>query len=107
MLIILTKKITLPEAVSADLTSVKEELASITRKPFSEAMAISILISVYRAHLSEPCARDAFRQRMANGNFMSPEEFEKTWDNPKPKTGKSKGVQSLERPSSASHRTHA
>jgi hypothetical protein len=103
----LTKKITLPETVFLDLACIKKELASLTGKPFSEAMAISILISVYRAHLSEPCARDAFKQRMANGNFMSPEEFEKTWDNPKPKKGKSKGVQSLERPSSASHRTHA
>jgi hypothetical protein len=45
-------------------------------------MMISLLIAVYRAHLSEPCARDAFMQRIATQDFMSPDEFEKAWDVP-------------------------
>jgi len=67
------------------LASISDDLTSLTRKPFSPAMTISLLIEVYRAHLSEPCARDAFRQRIATSDFMSPEAFEKKWDIPHPK----------------------
>jgi hypothetical protein len=76
----LTKDVVLPQIVHADLLKVEEELSSLTGKPFSEAMTIALLISVYRAHLSEPCARDTFRQKMANADFMTPKEFEKAWD---------------------------
>ena len=81
----LTKTVVLPETVYNDLTTIKEEMASLTRKPFSTGMTISLLIAVYRAHMSEPCARDAFRQRLANAEFMSPEDFEKAWDRPSSK----------------------
>lgn len=77
----LTKTVVLPETVHNDLASIQEELTSLTRKPFSSGMTISLLIAVYKAHMSEPCARDAFRQRIANADFMSPEDFEKFWDN--------------------------
>ena len=43
-------------------------------------MTISLLIGVYRAYLNNPCARDAFKQKIAVLDFMSPENFEKTWD---------------------------
>jgi hypothetical protein len=43
-------------------------------------MAVYLLTAVYHAHLGEPCARDAFRQKMATSDIMSPEEFEKAWD---------------------------
>ncbi len=76
----MTKTINVPEIVNDDLVAISEELTAIAKKPISQAMTISLLIAVYRAHLSEPCARDAFMQRIANSNFMSPEEFEKTWD---------------------------
>jgi hypothetical protein len=78
----LAKTISLPEVVYEDLASITEELVSLARKPISHAMTISLLIAVYRAHLSEPCARDAFRQRIATSDFMSPEAFEKAWDSP-------------------------
>ena len=78
----MVRTISLPEVIYADLASVSEELASIARKPFSPAMSISLLIAVYRAHLSEPCARDAFRQRIATSDFMSSEDFDKAWDVP-------------------------
>ena len=81
----LTKTIVLPDTVYNDLTIIQEEMASLTRKPFSTGMTVSLLIAVYRAHMSEPCARDAFRQRLANAEFMSPEDFEKAWDSPSSK----------------------
>jgi hypothetical protein len=79
------RRVSLPEVIFEDLASVCEELASMARKPISPAMGISMLIAVYRAHLSEPCARDAFRQRMRTLDFMSPEDFEKAWDTAPPK----------------------
>ena len=82
----MTKAVNLPEAIYEDLVSISDDLTSLARKPISAAMTISLLIAVYRAYLSEPCARDAFRQRIATSDFMSPEAFEKEWDNPHPKT---------------------
>ena len=76
------KAITLPEVIYTDLTSISDDLTSLARKPISPAMTISLLIAVYRAYVGEPCARDAFRQRIATSDFMSPEEFEKEWDTP-------------------------
>ena len=78
----MVKVISIPEVVSQDLAFVSEELTSIAKKPISPAMTISLLIAVYRAHLSEPCARDAFMQKIAKSDFMSPDEFEKAWDVP-------------------------
>jgi hypothetical protein len=78
----LVKTVRLPEVVNNDLTKVTEDLAKIAKKPISPAMTISLLIAVYRAHLSEPCARDAFLQKIATSDLLSPEEFEKVWDAP-------------------------
>ena len=72
--------ISLPDSVYQDLVSVAEELEDMSKKPISIGMAVYLLTAVYRAHLNEPCARDAFRQKMANSDIMSPEEFEKAWD---------------------------
>ena len=72
--------ISLPDSVYQDLVSVAEELEDMAKKPISIGMAVYLLTAVYRAHLNEPCARDAFRQKMANSDIMSPEEFEKAWD---------------------------
>lgn len=74
------RTISLPDSVYQDLMSVTEELEDIANKPISAGMTIYLLISVYRAYLNNPCARDAFRQKLAVSNIMSPEEFEKTWD---------------------------
>jgi len=87
----MVKTINLPEIVNEDLAAVSEELTSIARKPISPAMTISLLIAVYRAHLSEPCARDAFMQKIAKSDFMSPDEFEKVWDVPSCKGKRRKG----------------
>lgn len=86
----MTKIISIPEIVNDDLVAIAEELTAVAKKPISPAMTISLLIAVYRAHLSEPCARDTFMQRIANTDFMSPEEFEKTWDFPSQKKSKEK-----------------
>lgn len=83
------KTISLPEVIYNDLVSISKELTSIAKKPISYSMTISLIMAVYRAHLREPCARDAFRQRIATLDFMSPEAFEKAWDTPnKPKKQK-------------------
>jgi hypothetical protein len=76
----LVKTLNLPDIICSDLVSVSGELTSMARKPVSTAMAISILIAVYRAHMSEPCARDALRQRLSSAEIMPPEEFERVWD---------------------------
>ena len=86
----MTKAINLPELVYRELTCITEDLTSLAKKSFSPAMTISLLIEVYRAYVSEPCARDAFRQRIATSDFMSPEAFEKEWDIPFKKETKSK-----------------
>jgi hypothetical protein len=72
--------INLPDSVYQDLVSVAEELADMAKKPISIGMAVYLLTAVYRAHLNDPCARDAFHQKMASADIMSPEEFEKAWD---------------------------
>ncbi|MCW4053593.1 MAG: hypothetical protein NWE84_01555 [Candidatus Bathyarchaeota archaeon] len=82
----MTKAVNLPEAIYEDLVSISDDLTSLARKPISPAMTISLLIAVYRAYVSEPCARDAFRHRISTSDFMSLEAFEKQWDNPHPKT---------------------
>ena len=62
-------------------------------------MAVDMLMEVYRAHLSNPCALDMFSQQMRTLNLMTPEEFDHYWDEPlkektpktvKPKPKKSK-----------------
>jgi hypothetical protein len=77
----MVKTINLPEIIYNDLASISNELTYIAKKPISDAMAISLIMAVYHAHLRDPCARDAFRQRISSLDFMSPEDFEKTWDN--------------------------
>jgi hypothetical protein len=72
--------IALPDTVYQDLVSIAEELSDMTRKHISLSMAVYLLTAVYRAHLHDPCARDMFRQKMANADIMSPEEFEQAWD---------------------------
>ena len=80
----MSKTLALPDVVYSDLVSVSGELTFMARKPVSVGMAISILVAVYRAHVSEPCARDALRQKLANAEMMSPEEFERVWDKHSP-----------------------
>ncbi|HTY74101.1 MAG TPA: hypothetical protein VMD05_00880 [Candidatus Nanoarchaeia archaeon] len=74
------KSISLPNTIYEDLQAVTEELAAMAKKPISTSMAIYLLTAVYRAHVSETCARDAFRQKLAASDIMSPEEFEKEYD---------------------------
>jgi hypothetical protein len=76
----MTKTINLPERIYDDLTKVAEELTFMAKKPISQSMAINLLIEVYHAHLNNPCALDGFRQQLSSLNIMSPEEFDKYWD---------------------------
>ncbi len=79
------KTVNLPGAVYADLVSVSKELTSMAGKPISLGMAVYLLTTVYRAHLREACARDAFHQTLASSKIMSPAEFDRTWDEPSAK----------------------
>lgn len=76
----MVKKLTLPKVIFNELETISKQLSLIAKKPISNAMTISLLIGVYRAYLNNPCARDAFKQKIAVLDFMSPENFEKTWD---------------------------
>ncbi len=58
----------------------------MAKKPVSTSMAVDLLMEIYRAHLNNPCALDAFSQQLRSLNLMSPEEFEKYWDEPTKKT---------------------
>ena len=87
------KTLNLPDKISDDLAKAAEELTLMAKKPISESMAINLLIEIYHAHLNNPCALDAFSQQLKSLDIMSPEEFDKYWDEPtkvKAEKGKSK-----------------
>lgn len=86
----MTKTIDLPLRVHEDLVKVSEELSLMAKKPISTSMAVDLLMEIYRAHLNNPCALDAFSQQLRSLNLMLPEEFDKYWDEPT-KTPKTKG----------------
>lgn len=54
----------------------------MAKKQISPSMAVDLLIEVYRAHLSNPCALDRFSQQLQTLNLMSPQEFDRYWDEP-------------------------
>ena len=83
------KPLKLPLRIHENLIDVSQELTLMAKKPISPAMAVDLLIEVYRAHLSNPCALDRFSQQLQTLNLMSPEEFDLYWDGPKI-SGKSK-----------------
>jgi len=87
----MAKTVNLPEKIYDDLAKAAEELTFMAKKPISQSMAINLLIEVYHAHLNNPCALDAFSQQLKSLDIMSPEEFDKYWDEPaKPKAIKRK-----------------
>lgn len=78
----MVKTVILPQSIFKELMDVADELSLMAKKPFSPAMAIDMLVEIYHAHLSNPCALDVFSQQLRNLNIMTPEEFEKYWDEP-------------------------
>ncbi len=78
----MAKTLNLPLRVYEDLTKVSEELSLMAKKPISASMTVDLLMEIYRAHLSDPCALDAFSQQLQSLNLMSPEEFDAYWDEP-------------------------
>jgi hypothetical protein len=76
------KTVDLPLRVYEDLVKVSDELSLMAKKPISISMAVDLLIEIYRAHLNNPCALDAFSQQLRSLNIMPPEEFDKYWDEP-------------------------
>ena len=86
----MVKTVNLPMRVHEDLTKVSEELSFMAKKPISISMTVDLLMEVYRAHLNNPCALDTFSQQLRSLNLMSPEEFDKYWDEPSEEEGKRK-----------------
>ncbi len=84
----MTKTVDLPLRVHEDLVKVSEELSLMAKKPISISIAVDLLMEIYRAHLNNPCALDAFSQQLRSLNLMLPEEFDKYWDEPKKRTRK-------------------
>ena len=78
----MTKTVDLPLRVYEDLVKVSQEFSLMAKKPVSMSMAADLLMEIYRAHLNNPCALDAFSQQLASLNLMSPKEFDKYWDEP-------------------------
>ncbi len=78
----MVKSVNLPLRVYEDLVKVSEELSLMAKKPVSPSMTVDLLMEVYRAHLNNRCALDAFSQQLASLNMMTPEEFDKYWDEP-------------------------
>jgi hypothetical protein len=90
----MAKTLNLPLHVYEDLTKVSEELTLMAKKPVSPSMAVNLLMEIYRAHLSNPCALDVFSQQMRTLNLMSPEEFDRYWDEPAKKEAAKRKVKS-------------
>ena len=84
----LVKNLSLPLRVHEDLVKVSEEFALMAKKPVSPSMAVDLLIEIYHAHMNNPCALDAFSQQLRSLNLMSPQEFDKYWDEPTKKIKK-------------------
>jgi hypothetical protein len=85
------KTLVLPGRIDDDLAKAAEELSFMAKKPISKSMALNLLIEVYHAHLNNTCALDAFSQQLQSLNIMSPEEFDRYWDEPaKPEALKTK-----------------
>ena len=78
----MVKTISLPLRVYEDLKKVSEEFSLMAKKPISQSMTVDLLMEIYRAHLNNPCALDAFSQQLKSLNLMSPEEFDEYWDEP-------------------------
>jgi hypothetical protein len=78
----MVRDVNLPLRVYEDLTRVSEEFSLMAKKPVSKSMTIDLLIEIYRAHMNNPCALDAFSQQLRSLNLMTPEEFDKYWDDP-------------------------
>jgi hypothetical protein len=78
----MTKNVNLPLRVFEDLVKTSEELSLMAKKPISTSMAVDLLIEIYHAHLNNPCSLDAFSLQLRNLNVMSPDEFDKYWDEP-------------------------
>ncbi len=78
----MVKSVDLPLRVYEDLQKVSEEFSLMAKNPISQSMAVDLLIEIYRAHMNNPCALDAFSQQLKSLNIMSPKEFDKYWDEP-------------------------
>jgi len=86
----MVKTLNLPLRVYEDLVKVSEELSLMAKKPVSPSMTIDLLMEVYRAHMNNPCALDAFSQQLRSLKMMLPQEFDQYWDEQEPTKSQAK-----------------
>lgn len=94
----MAKTLNLPLRVYEDLLSVSQELTLMAKRPISPSMTVNLLMEVYRSHMSNPCALDMFSQQLQTLNLMSPEEFDRYWDEPAAKTEPVKHKTKIKKP---------
>jgi hypothetical protein len=93
----MVKQLNLPLRIYEDLLRVSEELSLMAKKPISPSMTIDLLMDIYRAHLNNPCALDTFSMQLQTADVMSPQEFDRYWDEPT-KTVAAKKKQNAKKP---------
>ena len=76
----MTKTVSLPEMIYAELVTVSGELTAITRKPVSLGMADYLLTSFYRGMMQSTKVRKSYVRFLEKMPLGSPEEFEETWN---------------------------
>lgn len=77
----MTKTVSLPDMIYADLVSVSGDLTSAARKPFSLGMTVAFLTSFFRGlSKSVPGFEKDLQKRLRTMDILSPEEFDEMWD---------------------------
>jgi len=77
---IMTKTVSLPDVIYADLVSVSGDLTSLARKPFSLGMTIACLTSIYNVIKTFPGFQEGLKKKFDQVGILSPEEFDRVWD---------------------------
>ena len=77
----MVKTISLPELVYSELVTIAGELTMRSKKPISLGMAVSILASIYKTfNQCFPEFLEKLAEKLQKANVMSPEEFDKVWE---------------------------
>lgn len=76
----MTKTVSLPDVIYADLVSVSGDLTSAARKPVSLGMTVAFLTSFFKGLYSVPGFQKRMKKELREIDILSPQEFEKVWD---------------------------
>ena len=76
----MTKTVSLPDMIYADLVSVSGDLTSMAKKPFSLGMTVFLLTRLFQGFKAQPYFRSGLRKMLSELPIASPEEFDKMWN---------------------------